>query len=119
MTELSFLIDLLMNHKLTKVTKDVIAERIRYVESNMHPVPYTANRTPNPAMPMQAASTLAAMARHGDIPPVHMPAPEAPEPVAVVAHTPAAAAAMASRQQAIAESIAGKVDKTTGRPKKF
>lgn len=117
MTELSFLIDLLMDHKLTKVTKDLIADRIRYVESNMQP--HATPRPTHPSAPMQAPSTLAALAKHGLLPPTPIPMPEVPEPVEVIAHTPAAAAAMASRQQAIAESIAGKIDKVTGRPKKF
>lgn len=50
--------------------------------------------------------------------PVYPTAPE-PQPVAVIAQTPAAQAAMASRQAAINASLSGKVDKETGRPRKF
>ena len=130
MTELSFLIELLLNHDLPKATKDLLASRIKEVEEKL-------SNTMQPARPpiaapisqnqfSQAPSTLAAMARHaqaGLIPPIEvMPAPEMPpipEPVAVIAQTPQAAAAINSRNSAIAASISGKVDKTTGRPKKW
>ncbi len=51
----------------------------------------------------------------GRLNPPEMP----PIPVEQVAQTQAAAQAMNSRHQAIAESIAGKVDKVTGRPRKW
>ncbi len=126
MTELSFLIELLLNHDLPKATKDLIASRIKEVESKLT-APSQSIYGPAPTLPTyqvtgpkQAPSTLAAMARHGDFvaPPI-MPPIEEPQPVAVVAQTPQTAAAMNSRNQAIAESIAGKIDKTTGRPKKW
>lgn len=75
MTELSFLIELLLNHELKKETKDLIAGRIKEVEANLIPM--------RPSMPLitgslpisnggygpspQAASTMAAMARHEGI----------------------------------------------------
>ena len=64
MTELSFLIELLLNHDLPKATKDLIASRIKEVESNLvtYKLPNQAqNVTPRLS---QAPSTLAAMARH-------------------------------------------------------
>lgn len=130
MTELSFLIELLLEHELKADTKKAIAARIKDVESDIsqnmiHKQPsvspviqYPKGQTNN--VGTQAPSTLALMAKHGDIEPapVMPPIPE-PMPVTQVAHTPAAAAAMNSRNAAISASIAGKVDKTTGRPKKW
>ena len=121
MTELSFLIDLLLNHDLPAKTKHVIAERIKEVESNLVAKPIQQQiqyHVPN--MPAQAPSTLALMAKHGELPPI-MPAPQmpAPEPVAVIAQTPATAAAMNHRNETIAQALSGKVDKTTGRPRKW
>lgn len=130
MTELSFLIELLLNHDLPKATKDLIASRIKEVEQMLTitrmVLPATAQIQTLPPKLQQAPSTLAAMARHGDIPNfpgaatfVTPPIEAAPMPVEVIAQTPQTAAAMNSRNQAIAESIAGKIDKTTGRPKKW
>lgn len=100
MTELSFLIDLLMNHKLPKVTKELIAARIKEVEETYQaPV----------AQQVRSSAPLRQRA---------VPAPAA-EPVAVVAQTPATAAAMAERQQLINDNINRKFDKEAGAPRKF
>ncbi len=129
MTELSFLIDLLLDHELPPKTKQAVAERIKVVEQGLTTNPITHHGTSlgvsltgtplPPHLAKQAPSTLALMAKHGDIPDVAAPVMPPVEPVAQIAHTPAAAAAMNSRNAAIAESIAGKIDKTTGRPKKW
>lgn len=89
MTELSFLIELLLNHELKKETKDLIAGRIKEVEANLIPM--------RPSMPIittqlpisnggygpspQAASTVAAMARHGGAPNTPVIPDSPPEPV--------------------------------------
>lgn len=126
MTELSFLLDLLLNHRLQKATKDLIRERIKEVEQGIPLTPQgRANAhlaampaiSANPIVAQQAPSMQAIMARHPDLGNPDLAAPVTP--VAVVAQTAATQAALASRQQAIAESIAGKIDKVTGRPKKF
>ena len=109
MNELSFLIELLMNHKLPRATKELVAERIKAFDSSTMRMPQVPQHQ-STFLAQQAPSTQEALVKHGLV-------PEAP--VEVIAQTPATAAAMASRQQAIAESIAGKIDKTTGRPKKF
>ncbi len=121
-TELGFLIELLLNHELPKDTKSLIASRVKVVEANLAPrtqAPMQVNWQQPPG-PKQAASTLAAMARHGDIPaaPVSVQAAP-PEPVAVIAQTPATAAAMNARNDMISASLDKKIDKATGRPKKF
>lgn len=133
MTELSFLVELLLNHKIQKNTKDLIAARIKEVEQEMSVRPplsqmqMAQNRallsTIPPAMANQSPSTIAAMMRHNGVqaadPMPEMPPIPEPQPVAIIAQTPAAVAAMNSRAQAIAASINGKTDKATGRPRKF
>ncbi len=112
MTELSFLIKLLLNEKLQKATRDLIAARIEEVQLEFvkQTIPYSLPQPVPASTSSQCASTQALLAKHPDL------AAAAP---AVIAHTQAAAAAMSSRNQAIAESMAGKVDKNTGRPRKF
>jgi hypothetical protein len=150
-TELSFLVDLLLNHKLPRPTREAVAQRIKEVEEALASQPQSFPRTAvqaaavaqhqaslPPEIAKQAPSMQALMLKHPDLVPkgtsplaqgleralneaIQFAAADKPEPqpVAVVAQTPAAAAAMASRNQAIAESLAGKIDKTTGRPRKF
>lgn len=113
MSELSFLIDLLMNHKLSKPTKELIAARIKEVESLMtmtHAYLPANAKISTYLGPPQAASTLALLEKHGPL-----PIPEIP--VEQIAQTPATAAAMNDR----AATMAGikKHDPNTGRPRKF
>jgi len=124
MSELGNYIELLLHHELKTETKDLLASWIKEVEVNLVSKPQGSQPMQvnwQPPGPKQAASTLALMAKHGDIPNL-VPAPDMPvipEPVVQIAQTPLAAAAMNSRNQAISESINGKIDKTTGRPKKW
>jgi hypothetical protein len=113
MTELSFLLDLLFNHRLPKTAKEAIGARIKEVEEKLNEVkdpriPFGTVRSPIVAGAPQSASTLAAMEKHGIV---------EPAPVEVIAQTPAAQAAMLSRQAAI--NSAGKIDKNAERPRKF
>ncbi len=119
MTELSFLIDLLLNHKLPKATRDLVAARIKEVEgASTNPIIRAYRDSPPP--PPQAASTLAAMARHGDLIPAEpMPPIPAAVPVTHIAQTPAAVAALNSRQQAINSALSGKIEKGATSPRKF
>lgn len=130
MTELSFLIDLLLNHKLPKPTKEAVAERLKTVEANLMFAPMRSLPQailPQPVgMPPQAQSTLAAMARHAAAANEPYPAGVSPQvtpatdtPVAVIGQTPAAIAAMNSRQAAISAAISGKPEKGATRPRKF
>ena len=99
MTELSFLIDLLMNHKLAKATKDLIAERIKEVESGITAGmswPAKTNRPTISNAQQQAPSTLANLEKMGGLPPIE---PEAP--VEQIAQTPAAAQALQRRAEAM------------------
>lgn len=106
MTEFSFLLELLLEHKLPKVTKERVTERIKEIEMAQRNTAPAVHRSPT--VQIQAQSTLAAMDRHA-----------AEEPVVNVAQTPATQAALASRQAAISESLVGKINKETGRPRKF
>lgn len=108
MTELSFLIELLLKHDLPIATKELIAERIKEVEANLH-----ANFQAKPAYaPIPSLQSPPAYA----VP--KMPAmPQVP--VEQVGQTPEAIAAMQSRSQAIAEAISGKIPKGQERPRKF
>lgn len=78
MTELSFLIDLLLNHKLPQKTKDAVAERIKTVEALLSmgaPRIPTAVHMSQPSQSnvaliggtKQAASTAAALAKYPDL----------------------------------------------------
>ncbi len=116
MTELSFLIDLLLNHDVSKETKAVIAERIKYVEGTLvkssNPV---LGWTPPNNSTSQAPSTLALMAKHGD--PVI--APTAAVPVENVAQTAATQQALAQRNEMIRAGMSGKPMAGQTSPKKF
>ncbi len=121
-TELSFLIELLLKHKLPPATKSLIAERIKDVEvylnnsGNRGVVPArTLNVQPVTTVP-QAASTLAALARHAD---AGLPTPEIVTPVVQVAQTPMAMQAMNNRSAAISAAISGKPEKGRTSPRKF
>lgn len=138
MTELTFLLELLLNHKLPQATKRIVTERVREVEAKYN-APQVAYQAPiaSPStfvgLPMsipphlvgQSPSTIAAMMRNGFVPeaPTIGMAPVgpavAPTQPAVIAQTPAAAAALADRQNAIAQAISGKPEKGRTSPRKF
>ncbi len=140
MTELGFLIDLLLNHKLPKATRDSIATRIKEVECKTSSLP-TASLRPAPSpMPQhlpphianQTPSMQAIMMRNQDL--IQSPGdaavpatavhamtaqPEPPQPVAVVAQTPAAVAAINERQAHLAQARSGKPLPGETRPRKW
>jgi hypothetical protein len=86
MSELSFLLTLLLEHKLNKPTKLLILERVKELES----------KTTSRPVPTQIT-----------VRPVSLPAP-----VETIGQTPQAQKALADRQEAIAQAMAGK--KPTG-----
>lgn len=120
-SELSFLIELLLNHRLQKGTKDAIAARIKDVEGRVStsvPIASPHLRPVVPGMAVQSPSTQAILDRNPDL------AAVIPQPVAVVAQTQAAAEAMASRQRAISQSassrpLLGKPEEGRTSPRKF
>ncbi len=116
-SELSFLIDLLINPRDPEQLKKDLAERIKYVEQNYSNVT-AVTRSPQVATlfanGLQAPSTLAAMARHGDTMVVNDPPAV---PVEQIAQTPITADAMA-RHAAIMGGAKPAVGRD-GRPKRF
>lgn len=128
MTELTFLLDLLLNHRLPAATKAAVSDRIREVEKQLsagYPIPPQAQairqavlNSPIPAhLVNQAPSTIAAMMKHDGAPIALAPPAEAPVIPAVIAQTPAAQQALASRNEAILN--AGTIEKGRTRPRKF
>lgn len=135
MTELSFLIDLLFNHRLPKSARDAVVTRVKEIEIHpmamygsmpkMNPLPVYAQP---PGMAPQSSSTLAALARHPDLVAQmtattigmapSQPVVESTQPL-VIAQTPAAAAAMAQRQATILQAQTGKPMAGETRPRKF
>lgn len=120
MRELSFLIELLVNHKLGKATKDLIVARIKEVEEIGTAVgvgPIARGLIPA-SIAGQAPSTQAILARNPDLIPGSPT--EAPViPVEIIAQTPATAAAMQSRQQAIAMRAKGGLEPGASSPRKW
>lgn len=132
-TELSFLLELLLEHKLPKDTRSAVAVRIKLVEKSMEkPKEYQLagsdfgqraqtchGRSSVITSTDQAPSTLAALARHASTPFVDaLPnfghadrasreTPPVTTPVVAVGVTSAAAEAMATRNKLIAEAQAG------------
>lgn len=125
MTELSFLIELLLNHELPKPTKDALAERIKEVEQTLIARPMIQQQVisapPNPVTNKfaQSPSTLALMAKHGELPPAVDP--NNLPPVVAVAQNAVTIAALQERQAKISASLNNSsiVDKATGRPRKW
>lgn len=129
MTELSFLLDLLLNHKLPTATKVAVTERIREVESRLVQSPPSRVPPPSPGfipphLANQAPSTIAALARHTDLdasleqataPTINIVAQQP----AIVAHNPATQAALNARQEAINLAVSGKPEKGRTSPRKF
>lgn len=128
MTELSLLIDLVLNFKLPQAAKHLIVERIREIEARTQPLnAYQASlpvdRTPRPPRTAQSPSTqriLDEMAAEGaSLMPLNPVAPESPGPVVQVAQSPQAMAALAARQEAINIAISGREEKGRTSPRKF
>ena len=130
MSELSFLIELLLNHKLPKVTRDLVAQRISVVEATVSKSPQaqpivvgSINRSPRDPN-AQSASTAALLAKDPAAAPglpnaVSQDQLPPPQPVTIVAQTPLAAAALQSRQDAIRVATSGKEERGRTSPRKF
>jgi len=147
MTELSFLTGLLREPKLPKPIRDKILDRLDMMGATEVFLPQSSvissdrgttqapgglkSMMSSPLVSAQCASTQAILARNPDlmaqsagassVVPAQVIATTTPPqaPVVQIAQTQATMQAMASRNQAINESLSGKVDKTTGRPRKY
>ncbi len=123
MTELSFLLELLLEHKLGKPTKDAIKERIKKIEAFPSWTPPINQTSMRPTKTAQSPSTqriLDEMANEGHVlSPEPQAIHEAPGMPVVIAQTPAAAAALAQRNEAIRIATSGKEEKGRSSPRKF
>lgn len=124
MSELSFLLELLLNHKLPKPTKEAITTRIKEVEGRISQPVQTSGfmTTSNQARPPKTAQSpstqriLDEMAAEGV--PIGAVTQQQDIP-AQIAQTPAAAMALASRAEAIRIAVSGKEEKGRTSPRKF
>ncbi len=114
MTELSFLLDLLLNEKLSKSVKAKVAARVTEVEAT-YSRPMVAQPLPQAKVingALQAPSTVAALERHAQM------VNEVPAPP-IVAATPVVAHALQNREQVIALGMSGKAEPGRTSPRKF
>jgi len=139
-SELSFLLDLLLNHKHSKPIRDIISSRIKEVEVSMkmhqhHPLPPPTSATQRPLemikhqvrdINAQSPSTLAILAKNPDLIPegeVISATPAQPPPPLVpveqIAQTPAATQALLHRQQSIQQARSGQPAPGEKSPRKF
>jgi len=129
MSELSFLLDLLLNFKLHATVKQLITNRIKEIEFkhgpplNAYQASLPVDRSIRPARSAQSPSTqriLDEMAAEGAA--LIQPNPVAPESPGIptqIAQTPAAALALAARQEAINIAVSGKEERGRTSPRKF
>ena len=112
-TELTFLLTLLLEHKLTQPTKKLITERIKVVEAQYNAQPQQPVKRIAPSGPVQSPSTQAMLDRDGPI--------TTPQ---IVAQTPETAQALVKRQQVIqaaanADPFGSKPEPGRTSPRKF
>lgn len=107
MTELSFLLDILLNHKLGKATKDAIKARIDEIQKD--PMPIEVHRS-------QPSYTI----RESAVVPVHNTAQPLPMSEVNIGQTPAAQAALQQRAEMIRQGTSGVITKGhTSPPKSY
>ncbi len=119
-SEISFLLELLLNHKLSKATKNLIQARIKEVEAIKNVDKYYApemddRKIPGPTYVYRGITAPVLPAIPTIEQPKHVPYEQ-------IAQTPAAQAALIHRAQSIARSeqgLAQPPDPMTGRPRKF
>lgn len=109
MTELSFLLELLLEHTLEKITQTLIRERIKEIEQAKTTYANMPTTIRNHVVATEAAVIAPALS--------HMP--PVPTEATVIAHTPAAAKAMADRQQMIQQAISGRPEPGRTSPRKI
>lgn len=114
MSELDFLLHLLLDHQLEPSLTKVIRSRIKLVQKSHAIPPPLAFSTPSQPSARMIHGALQAPSMAGKIDQI----PQASN-LTQVAVTPAAQAAMMSRQKAITEALSGKSDEKRTSPKKF
>lgn len=103
MNELSFLLELLLEHTLEKVTQTLIKERVQLISSmQLIGAPAEGRKYIQvPRDPLAQAPSI--LAKYPDL-----AIPEQVVPVEQIAQNPATAKALADRQALIAQSMSGK-----------
>lgn len=114
-SELSFLLELILDEETTKIMKAKLVKRVQEVEKNYTTQPQQniprgtrAAVSSNPVVAAQSPSMQRLMAENPDL------VPKPAQPV-----TSAAAQALAQRQASIGISISGKEEKGRTSPRKF
>jgi len=96
MTELTFLLELILNHKLPLATKNLIKDRIGQIQAEQ---------------PQRTAPAVSS--------PIRLPTQTESVPVQAVAHTAAAAQALAERERLIQNALNPKPEPGRTGPRKF
>lgn len=119
MSELSFLLELLLEHELKKETQKLIRERIKEIEAKPSRVEEMAPiyRVTHEERGKQAPSMQRAVAEMEQDQAIQ--ANFAQMPPQAVPQSPAVAQAMAHRQALVAQAISGKEEKGRSSPRKF
>lgn len=127
MTELSFLLELLLEHELPKATQTLIKERVKEIQIQpQHAYAAPVQRSPRTNQAASTQRTLDQMAEENGLTPVQMStAMDVASQVQSqtipnqIAQTPAAVAAMNQRAEAIRIATSGKEEKGRTSPRKF
>lgn len=129
--ELSFLVDLIVNEKLSKTVKSKLVDRIKELEAVRAPLGFVAKQTAYapvnlpPHIANQSPSTIANFLKSPEAIGASIAvdgsgaAIQAPPPAAAIIASPAAAEAMRSRQQAINAAMSAKPEVGRTSPRKF
>lgn len=112
MTELSFLLELLLNHKLPKKTKDTIKFRIDEIQTSI-----PTNNRPIRTTGIQQAPSMQKAIEELEAEKFQKP----PNPINIdgYANTPQAAQALLKRQELINNALQGKEEKGRTSPRKY
>ena len=112
MTELSFLLELLLEHELKKDTQKLIRERIKEIEAR--PAPTITPTTPTRGNQAPSTQKLLDEIAQATGSPVPQTAAQIPNP-----STNAAAQALMHRAELIAQAVSGKEERGRSSPRKF
>lgn len=112
-SELSFLLDLLLEHELNTDIKKLISNRIKEIEGSYSKTINNGYIRPIKDSNIQSPSTQAILARDAVVPPqvqdgVNLPAPPVPTPSGPVATNTITANALADRARLMNAAISGK-----------
>lgn len=125
MNEVSFLLDLFLNHKMSKSAREAVTARIKEIaerasQQQDYAPRVVLQRPPKTAQSPSTQKILDEMAAEGAPLEARVAQAQAdPVPLEQIAQTPAAAAAMAARAEAIRIAASGKEEKGRTAPRKY